>query len=216
MPSTLCSTIFAFLPWQPLFAHPSALSWSTKLTSTLLTPRKIAWVLLLAGIAYFIHISPKTPIEFFDAAVRDEEVVRQYRMKKFDMIDPVGAAAVRKSEELISCHRRMERLALLYDIANNPQRVDEERFSIAEGSYFSDESTEATLRANDESYRALAQQFDVCKKEYNKDQNLVRVANGVVAKAESDRGFGEAVFRIEMERCMLRHFQAWLFWRRTR
>ena len=186
-----------------------------KLRGTLATPRKVAWVLLIAGIAWFIHISPRTPLEFFDAAMRDQEIIQQYKMEKYDTIDLVGAAEWRKLEELFSCHRRVGRIALLYDIANNPQRVEEERLSIVDGFYEPDERTGAILRANDPIYRALATELDTRRKE-NQAKNIGLAANNVGAKAATDKVFMASIFKTEMERSLLRQFQMRLFWQRTR
>ena len=170
-----------------------------KLAGTLLTPRKIAWVLLIAGIAYFIHISPKTPVEFFDAAMCDQGVVQRYKLEKYDAIDPIGAAATRKLEEIISCARRMERAALLYDIANNPRRVDAKRLDVVEGWYHADETTKAILQANDPNYLALVRQLDAYRKENNNAAKPIgQAVNGVRAKAVSDKAFKAAILKIAM------------------
>ena len=186
-----------------------------KLVGMLLTPRKIAWVLLIAGIAYFIHVSPRTPVEFFDAAVRDREVVQRYEMKKYDTINPVGATASRQLEEIFCCAGRMGRIALLYDIANNPQRVNEQRVWIVEGGYGADERTETILRANDPIYRELAKELDARRKE-NQAKNTRLALIDASRPAASDKAFKAAIFEIEMERSLLRQFQSRLFWQRTR
>ena len=95
-------------------------SWRN-LIETLLTPRKIAWVLVVAGIAYFIYTCPKTPVEFFDANTRDEAAIQELKVKRNKATDPTVAEASRRIDYLMLCQRRMDRIALLYDITNNPQ-----------------------------------------------------------------------------------------------
>ena len=187
-------------------------SWPTKLTRTLLTPRKIAWILVIAGIAYFIYVSPKTPIEFFDARARDEAAIRELKVEKNKMANPADAAASRKMDELMLCMQRMERIALLYDITNNPQRVNSCKDSIADGIYHTDKSSEAILRANDESYRATEQELERCRKDIQSDKRG-RAAGEVRHTPAEEKAFEAAIFRMELEASLLRQFQARLFWR---
>ncbi len=167
-------------------------SWPEKLWKTLLTPRKAAWALVIAGIAYFIYISPKTRIEFFDADARDDAAISRCVIEKYKSIDPVGAGVFQEGEDLLSCCRRMRRIALLYDLTHNPK------------------STDAMLRANDESYRALAQQAERYRKEIANNKHR-RAADEVQARAAKDRVFQATIFRTEQEWLLLRQFQAWLF-----
>jgi hypothetical protein len=168
-----------------------------KLWKALLTPRKIAWVVVIAGIAYFIYVSPKTRVEFFDAEARDEAALGRCEIEKYKTIDPVGAAVFQKAEDLYSCCRQMRRIALLYDLAHNVK------------------STDAMLRANDKSYRALAQQAERYRKEMANDKHK-READDVQARVLKDHAFLAAVVRTEQEWSLLREFQAMLFLRDIR
>jgi len=120
--------------------------WPTELMKTLLTPRKIAWIVAFAGIVYFIYISPKTPVEFFDASVSDQAGIRELEVERNKWTDPARAAASRKMDELMSCSHRMDRIALQYDLTNNPQRVNLARSTIVEGFYSTDEHRQRILR----------------------------------------------------------------------
>ena len=102
----------------------------------ILTPRKIAWFFVVVSMAYFICISPKTPVEFFDANMRDEAAIRELNDKK--LANSAATARSKKMDELTSCAQRMERIALLYDLTNNPQRVNSAKLSIVEGFYPTD------------------------------------------------------------------------------
>jgi hypothetical protein len=179
---------------------------------TLLTPRTIAWILVIVGIAYFIYISPKTPIEFFDADARDEAAIRQLEGEKNKITDRTGVAASRNMNELMSYKRQMDRIAILYDMTHNPQRVNSSQSWIVEGLYFTDESTEAILRANNEVYRATEQKLQRCRKEV---QSAKRGRGAGAAKNTSadEKIFEAAVFRMRLEMLLLRQFQARLFWR---
>ncbi|MGO8744958.1 MAG: hypothetical protein ACLQNE_03105 [Thermoguttaceae bacterium] len=190
----------------------------TTLRKTLLTPRKLAWILVIAGTAKFVSDSPKTPVEFFDTAVRDEAAIRGCEIEKYKMIDPAGAAASRELEDMWSCRRRMDRITLLYDLANNPKQVNRSKSSIIEGQYSSDESTDAILRTSDEHYRSLAQEFERRKREIWNDTRRQaareKVSDGVVK--EKDDGFRATVFRTQTEWMMWRQFQARIFLRDVR
>jgi hypothetical protein len=188
-------------------------SWRTHLTNALVTPRKTAWVLVIAGVAYFIYISPKTPTEIFDANVSDEVAIRELNAKK--MTDPVAAAGARRMDQLMSCKQRMDRIALLYDLENDPQRVNSARLSIIEGFYSTDESTEATLRANNETYRATEQELDRCRKELQSDERGRAVGEPKEPPTEQ-KVLEAAVFRMQLEMMLLRQFQASLFLRNAR
>jgi hypothetical protein len=186
----------------------------TELMKTLLTPRKIAWILVVTGIAYFIYVSPKTPVEFFDATMRDEAAICELKVEKNKMTDPAGAAASREIDELMSCKHRMDRIALLYDLTNNPQRVDSEKYSVFEAGYSTDQSTEAALRANNESYRATEQELKRRRKDILSRQRASTTGESEDTPMEQ-KVFDAAVFRMELEMSLLRRFQAGLFWRNS-
>jgi hypothetical protein len=194
--------------------------WPTKLTKILLTPRKLAWVLVIAGIAYFIYVSPKNPVEFYDAAARDAAALRRYEIEEYKRIDPSRAASVQKLEDISSCCQRMGRIALLYDLAHNPKQVNSNKSSIIDGSY-SHERTDTILRADNESYRELARQLEKCRKEFRSDALRRRDAPGRAAPVVSvttkeDWAVDAAFLRMEYEGSLFRQLQARVFWRDVR
>lgn len=179
-----------------------------------LTPRKVAWILTLSGIVWFVHISPKTPVEFFDAGVCDQEAVQRHSIEKYELIDSAGAAVARKVEAMDSTRRRKDRIALLYDLKHDPQRIQKEKISIIMGFYHPDAGTDKKLRADNEDYRALAKDFET-KLAEAKDKKFFRVINGLRETARKDRHFLMADFNREMSRYAWRQYQAHLFWWRA-
>ena len=129
-------------------------NWPTNLSSTLLTPRKAAWTLVISGIVWFVYMSPKTPVEFFDAAAGDEASLREWEAKNTGVEKSAATAAKREQYELMSCHRQMQRIALVYDITHDPRHVNRCETSIVEGFYEPEEATVAVLRSENDSYRA--------------------------------------------------------------
>lgn len=130
------------------------------ITHWYVTPRRVAWVLVLLGGAWFVQVSPWTPLEFFDAAVRDDAALQRYTLAQYERLDPAAAAKARAYEELLACRQQMDRLGLLHELTHDPQRVQKQRDAVLGGYYDPSERTDADLKANDAAYRALAQRFD--------------------------------------------------------
>ena len=184
----------------------------TKLLRRYVTPRKIAWLLVLSGIAWFIYVSPKTPLAFFDAATRDSEELEKREMKKYESIDAEAAAKARVLNEMMSYGRQMDRLALTYDLSNDPTRVQQQKDWIVDGGYSADEQTDKTLRANDEQYRELAKAVAKCRTEYRSNETLISRLQHMHDTAAKDKRFQEALMEMAMDRHLFRAFQARLFW----
>jgi hypothetical protein len=128
---------------------------------------------------------------------------------------PLAAAKSQKMDDFVSCEHRMERIALLYDIANNPQRVNSSKSSIVDGFYHTDESTEVKLRAKNENYRADQQELERLRNDIQSDKTEPFV--GDVKNTSTEIKFFDAtIFRMQLEASLLRQFQARLFWRNAR
>lgn len=123
------------------------------------SPRLIVWLLLITGFAWFIAASPKTPLEFFDAGVRDDMVFRQYDMDLVMMKDPADAERRRLFNTISSYRDQMERIALEYDLTHHPERIFSERSAIIMGSYNSEE-TMALLKQQNRTFIELQKQID--------------------------------------------------------
>jgi hypothetical protein len=190
--------------------------WSMRLMMFFLTPRKVAWVLVLGGAACFIYYSPKTPIEFFDAREIDRAAIQELKDARRRTIHPAVAAASRKLDELMSYSRQCDRIALLYDLANNPQRVNSSEVWIVDGFYSAEEDTVAALRANDESYRAAEREEERCRQELHSDRFRREPGDTKETPTAEDTVVDVAIFRMELETSLLREFQARLFWRKAR
>ena len=178
-----------------------------------LTPRKVAWALVLLASAWFVQVSPRTPLEFFDAAVRDNAALQRYTLVQYERLDPAAAAKARAYEELLACRQQMDRLGLLHELTHAPQRVQKQRDAVLGGYYEPSERTDADLKANDTAYRALAQRF-----EERRAANKLKTArfNDLVDRANRDYHFQAAVFRMTIDRGTLRRFQGQIFWREKR
>jgi hypothetical protein len=178
-----------------------------------MTPRRVAWVLVLLGGAWFVQVSPRTPLEFFDAAVRDNAAIQRYTLAQYERLDPAAAAKARQYEELLACKQQMDRLGLLHELTHDPRRVQKQRDAVLGGHYDASERTDAVLKANDTAYRALAQRFDE-----RRAANKLKTArfNDLVDRANRDYHFQATVFRMMIDRISLRRFQGKIFWREKR
>lgn len=186
-------------------------------------PRMIAWVVVLLGVAWFVHVSPKTPLEFFDAANDDSDAIERRKLQEYEKIDPAAAAEFRKREGNLSFIRQMHRIALIHDLTNDAAYVQEERPWIVEGSYYPGEKTDETLKARDERYRALAKKLeerraaadklDEERAESEADKALAARLDDVRETAERN-GLSHTLSRMGIDRLILRWFQARLFWRK--
>ena len=181
-----------------------------------ITSRRVAWVLVLLGVAWFVHVSPKTPLEFFDAAVRDRDAIQRRTMEKYEMIDAAAATKTRKYDEMSSCGQQMDRIALVHDLTNDPTRVQGQRTSIIGGFYDPSKQTDEYLKVNNESYRALAKKLEELRAEIKANKELGSRRRDLDKIANSDRLFQEAIFRMREDGLILRHFQGQIFWRKGR
>lgn len=177
----------------------------------LFTPRKAAWGLVIVGIGWFVYASPKTPLEFFDAGLRDRQAHERRMMDKYEQIDPVAAAAAGQAWEFFSTCARLDRIALLYDLAHNPQSVQQRYYDIVLGAYTPDANTDKTLRETDEQYRSLAKELQDRKADM-KAKSLFAAVNQLQKKAQEDRYFQTTLGVMEMDATVLRQFQRSLFW----
>lgn len=191
-------------------------SGSPKFVRNLLTPRRVAWVAVVSGALCFTWASPKTPLEFFDAAVRDKAAIRELERREDVMSATEGEAAFsRDSDEIASLREKMERIALLYDLAKNPQRVNTDEVSIVAGSYWIDESTAATLRATDASFGAVEQDMERCRARLESHERRPTMDGAQGTLKSTSRKAHSATFRMEQEAMLLRWFQAGLLWRKA-
>jgi hypothetical protein len=174
----------------------------------LVTPRKIAWVLVVAAVAWFIYASPKTPIQFFDAAARDRDALRGLNATETSIDQSEYAQLMQKCADL---SRQMDRIALLNDIAHDPHRVDSSKSSIVDGFYTTSETTKSMLSESDECYRNIAMELDKCQ-EALRNYGGKRHTDELKEKSASEDMLNAAIFRMELETSLLRSFQAKVFW----
>jgi hypothetical protein len=173
------------------------------------------WAGVVVGIACFISVSPKTPLEFFDANTRDQAAIRELEAERNEQIDPEREASRRRMDELMSVKRQTDRIALMYDLANNPQRANSAKPFILEGFYSTDKGTEAILRATDENYRIAEHEFERLRKNIQtvqRGRTIDELRNPTLEQIVFER----TVSRMNLEMWVLRQFQAELFWRNTR
>lgn len=174
-------------------------------------PRMVAWILVLLGVGWFVHVSPKTPLEFLEAGFRDGHATQRRRMKNFRTIDATAADEFHKYEELFVCGEQMMRIALIYNITNNPTQVQEGRSFIISGGYYPSKRTEEYLKANNAEYRALVNQLEELRSEIKTNKVLKSSLRDFNKAAKSN---GTDFFQIELDRPLLRHFQSQIFWRK--
>ncbi|MDD2706961.1 MAG: hypothetical protein PHV34_03045 [Verrucomicrobiae bacterium] len=175
------------------------------------TSRRIAWFFVILGLSWSVWVSPKTPVEFFDAAVRDANILTKRDMELFNKIDPAKAADVRKIEEMNSLRARMERISLVHDWLNHPKYVREQRSDIVWGFYTAHSGTETVLLAKNPEYLSLSEKFETLKTEV-KSRKLLKAASSLSHELEKDPRRKTDDFRIQMQRFLLREFQARIFW----
>jgi hypothetical protein len=174
-------------------------------------PRLTAWVLVVLGVGWFIHASPKTPLEFFDAVVGDGDAIRAREMEEYERIDPAVAAEIRRCDELLTYSRQMDRIALLHDLADAPQRVRSQKSWIVDGIYIRDEGTDEKMKASDEEYRTLAKKLEERRAEIDADEASASRRKSL-REAATRSGVYNTTHRMAIDRQQLRYFQAWLFW----
>lgn len=182
----------------------------TKKIATRVTARMFAWVLLLLGTAWFVTISPKNPIQFFDAAHRDRSAV---------------ISIVKESEEgradhrailytqLFEIRRDMERIALIFDMTSDPAQVRRERSSIIRGFYDASPETDKALAQADSTYRSLQAQFEQLRAELKESRSAAAVDTDPRGDSAGDPRLRRRLFEEEMDRWFFRRFQANIFWR---
>ena len=176
-----------------------------------ITPRMVAWILVLLGVVWFVYVSPKTPLEFLEAGIRDGHATHRRMMKNFRTIDATAANEFHKYEDLSVCSEQMMRIALIYDITNNPTQVQERKSFIISGGYYPSERTVEYLKANNAEYRALVNQSEELRSEIKTNQ-VLRSSQRAFNKAA--KGNGTGFFQMEFDSFLLRHFQSQIFWRK--
>jgi hypothetical protein len=105
--------------------------------------------------------------------------------------------------------QQMERIALIHDLASNPELVQKERNSIRAGSYPIQKQVKDELMATNGDYRRLAKAFGDMRAEI---KAMKRPARASAGKDDHDMQVG--IFTLD--RMMLRQFQARIFWREGR
>jgi hypothetical protein len=170
--------------------------------------RLVAWGLLLLGIVCFVYVSPKTPVEFFDASVHDNDACQRRLIERYRRIDPARAEDIEAQDEFFSICNRMERIALLHDLATAPKRVEQERSHVIGGVYWPLDGTHEALLAENDAYRVLAKEREVRRVRLHE-----RNASSTRPTHDRDPLLDRASFGEAGEDDCLRNFQAWLFWR---
>ncbi len=179
-------------------------------TSRYVTPRGIAWILLLSGSVWFVATSPKNPQQFYDAGCFDRITLDKRTEQQANQIP---SKHVQTLQALNSLDRKMDRMTLSYDLIHHPARVQQERPFILLGSYDSSPETHETMIQNNSTYSSLSEQFEKMKmdmkasRDTELDSSVSRQASGENKDLRMKR------FQAEMDRMILRQFQAKLFWR---
>ena len=175
------------------------------------TPRKIAWVLLLGGAAWFVSISPKTPLQFFDAANRD------YAASSAQSSDesPSSQARlyeIRLYEALMLVFDKKRRLELSYDMINDSARVHRCRGSILHGMYQASSQTRETLMRHNSAYQSLVKQIERGRLDLEAARQSRADAPNPVRETQEDADLQTKRFQTVIDRMILRQFQSKLFW----
>jgi hypothetical protein len=170
----------------------------------------MTWVLLLGGGIWFGFTSPKTPLQFFDAANRDESAIDTRTAQRSD---PIPSNRAQTLQTLKSVNQAMNRMALSYDITRDPASVQLEQSSILMGFYDASPQTREALMQNNDSYRSLAEQFEKLRMDLKASRDLISDSSASRHPQEEDKNQRMKRFQSEMDRMTIRKFQAKLFWR---
>jgi hypothetical protein len=173
------------------------------------TPRRIVWVLLLGGVVWFVTISPKTPLQFFDAANRDDAASDSLS----DMSSEQSASPrVRLYRALSSLIQEKHRIELSYDMINDPARVQRCRASIMHGVYLASPQTREMLVRNNGAYKAILEQIKSGRFEMLAAEEAMANTPDPKRETQEDADQRARHFQTLMDRMLLRQFQAKLFW----
>jgi hypothetical protein len=167
----------------------------------------VTWAILLILVAWFAYASPKTPLQFYDAAKRDWARGEQHQLARHQAADPAYAKQIEESAEILSCIFRQNRLELLYDLEHNPKHIRAERSAIVGGFYSPETGTKEHLLAASAEYRALAQQIET-----RKAQRRSQMAASRPARAEHSDVGSDYQWMAEFALPFWRAFQARVFW----
>lgn len=107
--------------------------------------RILAWIILLLSLGWFYLSSPKTPLDFFDAACRDSSVAEARAAALLREKAPETPPVEDLDVEMERLMREMGRIALEYDLSADPQNVRKERSSVVFGYYSPGEATRGVL-----------------------------------------------------------------------
>lgn len=172
--------------------------------------RMLAWVLLLSGATWFVAVSPKTPVQFFDAANRDHSVINSLS-KPSEGENPDHRANL--FAQLSEVRREKERIALIFDMTNDTTQVQRERSSIIIGFYDASPQTQNALAQTDCTYRSLQDQFEQLRADLKASRSTVPATTDSGEDTKEDPRLRRRLFREEMDRAILRQLQAMIFWR---
>jgi hypothetical protein len=167
-------------------------------------PRIVAWVLVLAGGTWFAQVSPHGPLEFFDDATREDGELAQ--------LEPGDQTQQRRYRRMIALNQQLQRIALVHDLTSNRRHVDSEKYMIIFGGYSPDEGTAALLTESNEEYRRLASELGDLRAEI-KANRLSTVSAAISEQTAGNHEDEDAArFTAELNRIMIRQFQAKIFW----
>lgn len=175
------------------------------------TIRTVTWIFVGAGIAWFVVASPKTPVEFFDAANRDNSA-REALPNRADYQAATGQTLVLQQMSVV--RRDMERIALQYDMTHDPARVQKEKSSIIFGFYDTSPRTRDALKQNNDTYSALQMQFGELRAKLKASRSTAGASSNARDGTKEDQRLRSRRFQEEMDRTILRQFQAKVFWRK--
>ena len=184
------------------------------MTNQLFTPRKIAWLVLLSLVAWFVVASPKTPQQFFAAANGEHERDKQRLIAEFDKIDPVRSVDAQKLLQLHTLSDEMRSMELDFDCQRNAAHVKANRKGVLLGAYASTPDSIETLTRNNDQYRSLLAAFNQLRADIKADKKystafreLQRQLNSTSTKRAKILPF------VRMMQAMFwRNFQAMIFW----
>ncbi|MDR0532656.1 MAG: hypothetical protein LBH01_01745 [Verrucomicrobiales bacterium] len=180
----------------------------------LVTPRKIAWLVLLGLVSWFIISSPKTPPEFLAAANRQQEVDKQHLIAEFNRIDPVRGADAAKLLQLSTISDSLRYMELNIDYKLDRRWVNANRDAVLLGAYPSTQPTIDSLTKNSPEYQALLAKFDQLRNEIHDNKKyssaLLDLQNKI--NAASPKQQRSMRFVHLMQSMFWRRFQAMIFW----
>lgn len=195
---------------KTLFVRPGKMKTAIHRVAKRITARMLAWVLLLSGLTWFVAVSPKTPVQFFDAANRDRYVIDSLTKQTGAENPDHGAVLLEQWSEV---RRDKERIALLFDMTNDPTQIQRERSSIIIGCYDASPETQNALAQTDGAYRSLQAQFEQLRADLKASRSTTPAAMDSRQKAKKDPRLRRRLFQEEVDRTLLRQFQANIFWR---